>query len=91
MHAIVFVPAAVFAAVAGLCWGIMMLIERRESRRRPAAALPAPPAVPVRRAFRPVVIAGGLAAMSYRRSGKTALASIRVAGVNDNAVRAFGG
>lgn len=89
MHVFVFVPAVVFGVVAGLCWGVCAMIDRRVGR----AGQPTVAARPARRSFRPVVIQGGLAAaaMSALRVPQTPLGSGGAVVRTGGAARSYGG
>ena len=71
-----FLPAALLAVVAAMCGIVSVLVERRETARRLAQE------IPVRRPFRPVLIAGG-----HSRAPQRPLRSGLGAAINDNAGR----
>ena len=85
MHAIFFAPAAVFCAVAIICWAVCVAIAHREHR---AAPRPIPAADARPRGFCPVVIEGGLTAPL--RPVQTPLRSPNLAGA-DLGARPYGG
>jgi hypothetical protein len=94
MHHIVYIPIAVFCAVAAMTWAVMSVIEWREmtaARQHATQVLQSPARV---KKFRPLVIQGGLqpvASKTYFRAGKTPLRSGTGPAMATSAIRSFGG
>ena len=83
MSGYLFVPAVLLAVVSSMCGIVSALVEHREAARRRAAA------VPVRRPFRPVVVAGNrVIAPAHFRAARSPLRSSEGTAINDNAGRA---
>jgi hypothetical protein len=94
MQHIIYIPIAMFCAVAAITWAVLSVIEWREmnvARQHAAKILQNPARI---KKFRPVVIQGGLqpvAANAYFRGPQTPLRSGTGPAMATSAIRSFGG